>query len=178
MSDFRNEHVEHDIAFWRSRSTGFVGGRPGTEADLGIAFPPLAGVFPDRPLTEIWISLHDYARGCDEGPDAARSGSPWWQDLICQGHWRAPEDPGCGKAVGCGKARFACRGEDGSQTRGENFAEGSASIARRSCAALCTTGACRTTATCRASATRRACAKGRSQGWVHAKGLIALKPGS
>ena len=60
VSDFRNEHIEHAMDFWRSRSAEFASSPHGGEMQVGITFPPAAGVYPERPLSEIWISLHDY----------------------------------------------------------------------------------------------------------------------
>jgi len=60
VSDFRNKHIEHDMVFWRRRGTGFALGPDRGEMQLGITFPPEAVVYPERPLSKVWISLHDY----------------------------------------------------------------------------------------------------------------------
>jgi hypothetical protein len=56
VAGFRNERIEHDIDFWR---------RPPTTSihQLGMSAAPEAAMhleWSDRPLSQIWISLHDY----------------------------------------------------------------------------------------------------------------------
>ncbi len=56
VASFRNERVEHDIEFWLRESTKSV-------HELGMSAAPEAALhleWSDRPLSEIWISLHDY----------------------------------------------------------------------------------------------------------------------
>ena len=56
VSEFRNERVEHDMEFWLRESTKSVheqGMSAGPEAALHLEWS-------DRPLSEIWVSLHDY----------------------------------------------------------------------------------------------------------------------
>jgi hypothetical protein len=56
VASFRNERVEHDIEFWLRENTKSV-------HELGMSAAPEAALhleWSDRPLSEIWISLHDY----------------------------------------------------------------------------------------------------------------------
>jgi hypothetical protein len=56
VAGFRNERVEHDMEFWRRKSTKSV-------HQQGMSAAPEASLhleWSDRPLSEIWISLHDY----------------------------------------------------------------------------------------------------------------------
>ena len=56
VAGFRNERVEHDMEFWRRKSTKPV-------HQQGMSAAPEASLhleWSDRPLSEIWISLHDY----------------------------------------------------------------------------------------------------------------------
>jgi hypothetical protein len=53
---FRNQRVEHDMEFWLRKSTKSIheqGMSPAPEAAMHLEWS-------DRPLSEIWISLHDY----------------------------------------------------------------------------------------------------------------------
>jgi hypothetical protein len=60
ISDFRNEHVEHDMKFWHSREAEVVAGAQGADMQLGITISPQNIPYPQRPLSELWIPLHDY----------------------------------------------------------------------------------------------------------------------
>jgi hypothetical protein len=56
VAGFRNERVEHDMEFWRRKSTTSV-------HQQGMGAVPEAAMhleWSHRPLAEIWISLHDY----------------------------------------------------------------------------------------------------------------------
>jgi hypothetical protein len=56
VAGFRNERVEHDMEFWLRKSTKSI-------HELGMSAAPEAAMhleWSDRPLSEIWISLHDY----------------------------------------------------------------------------------------------------------------------
>ena len=56
VAGFRNERVEHDIEFWRRQPTTSI-------HQQGMSAAPEAAMhleWSDRPLSEIWISLHDY----------------------------------------------------------------------------------------------------------------------
>lgn len=55
--EFRNERVEHDVEFWRRKGTKSI-----TEQSGMTAVPEAAMhlEWSNRPLSEIWISLHDY----------------------------------------------------------------------------------------------------------------------
>lgn len=56
VSEFRNERVEHDMEFWLRKGTKSV-------HELGMSTAPEAAMhleWSDRPLSEIWISIHDY----------------------------------------------------------------------------------------------------------------------
>jgi len=56
VAGFRNERVEHDMEFWRRKSTTSI-------HQQGMGAAPEAAIhleWSDRPLSEIWISLHDY----------------------------------------------------------------------------------------------------------------------
>jgi hypothetical protein len=50
---FRNELVEHDMEFWRTKSIHEQEMSAASEAAMHLEWS-------DRPLSEIWISLHDY----------------------------------------------------------------------------------------------------------------------
>lgn len=57
VASFRNERVEHDIDFWRRNAIETVEMK-------GMSAVPEAALhleWSDRPLSDIWISLHDYA---------------------------------------------------------------------------------------------------------------------
>lgn len=56
VAGFRNERIEHDMQFWRRTSTKSIH-EQGMSAALEAA---LHLEWSDRPLSEIWISLHDY----------------------------------------------------------------------------------------------------------------------
>jgi hypothetical protein len=54
--EFRNERVEHDMEFWLRKDTKSV-------HELGMSTAPEAAMhleWSNRPLSEIWISIHDY----------------------------------------------------------------------------------------------------------------------
>jgi hypothetical protein len=56
VTGFRKERVEHDMEFWLRKSTKSI-------HELGMSAAPEAALhleWSDRPLSEIWISLHDY----------------------------------------------------------------------------------------------------------------------
>jgi hypothetical protein len=56
VAGFRNERVEHDMEFWRRKPTTSIHQR-------GVSVVPEAAMhleWSDRPLSEIWICLHDY----------------------------------------------------------------------------------------------------------------------
>ena len=56
VAKFRNERVEHDMEFWRRGPTTSV-------HQKGMSAAPEAAMhleWSDRPLSEIWISIHDY----------------------------------------------------------------------------------------------------------------------
>jgi hypothetical protein len=56
VAEFRNERVEHDMEFWRRKSTKSI-------HEQGMSAAPEAAMhleWSDRPLSKIWISLHDY----------------------------------------------------------------------------------------------------------------------
>lgn len=56
VAGFRNERIEHDIVFWLRENTKSV-------HELGMSTAPEAALhleWSDRPLSEIWISIHDY----------------------------------------------------------------------------------------------------------------------
>lgn len=56
VAGFRNERVEHDMEFWLRKSTKSI-------HHIGMSVAPEAAMhleWSDRPLSEIWISLHDY----------------------------------------------------------------------------------------------------------------------
>lgn len=56
VSEFRNERVEHDMEFWLRKGTKSV-------HELGMSTAPEAAMhleWSNRPLSEIWISIHDY----------------------------------------------------------------------------------------------------------------------
>jgi hypothetical protein len=56
VAGFRNERVEHDMEFWHRESTKSI-------HQLGMSVVPEAALhleWSDRPLSDIWISLHDY----------------------------------------------------------------------------------------------------------------------
>jgi len=56
VAGFRNERVEHDMEFWHRKSTKSI-------HEQGMSAVPEAAMhleWSDRPLSEIWISLHDY----------------------------------------------------------------------------------------------------------------------
>jgi hypothetical protein len=56
VAGFRNERIEHDMEFWRRTSTK-------SSHEQGMTTVPEAALhleWGDRPLSEIWISLHDY----------------------------------------------------------------------------------------------------------------------
>jgi hypothetical protein len=59
VAEFRNERVEHDMEFWRRKSTKSI-------HEQGMSAAPEAAMhleWSDRPLSKIWISLHDYLTG-------------------------------------------------------------------------------------------------------------------
>lgn len=61
VAEFRNEHIEHDMDYWRGRKTEFVSPQPGAPPQVGVTLPSSSPkIFPERPLRELWISLHDY----------------------------------------------------------------------------------------------------------------------
>lgn len=60
ISDFRNEDIEHNMRYWRTRKAGYVSSKEGEEGNVNITFPPKPSVFPEKPLRELWIDLHDY----------------------------------------------------------------------------------------------------------------------
>jgi hypothetical protein len=60
VSDFRNSDVEHDMKFWRSRKPSFDSLKQGEAAHVRITFPPTPSLYPEKPLREHWILLHDY----------------------------------------------------------------------------------------------------------------------
>jgi hypothetical protein len=56
VAGFRNKRVEHDLEFWLRKSTKSIHG-------LGMSAAPEAAMhleWSDRPLSDIWISIHDY----------------------------------------------------------------------------------------------------------------------
>jgi hypothetical protein len=56
VAGFRNERVEHDMEFWLRKSTKSI-------HEQGMSAAPEAAMhleWSNRPLSEIWISLHDY----------------------------------------------------------------------------------------------------------------------
>lgn len=56
VAGFRNGRVEHDMEFWLRKSTKSI-------HELGMSAAPEAAMhleWSNRPLSEIWISLHDY----------------------------------------------------------------------------------------------------------------------
>jgi len=56
VSEFRNERVEHDMEFWLRESTKSI-------HEQGMSAAPEAALhleWSNRPLSEIWVSLHDY----------------------------------------------------------------------------------------------------------------------
>jgi hypothetical protein len=56
VAEFRNERVEHDIEFWRREPTMSI-------HQQGMSAAPEAAMhleWSNRPLSEIWISIHDY----------------------------------------------------------------------------------------------------------------------
>lgn len=60
VSDFRNAHIEHDMKFWRSRKGSLAGTNTGQDAEVKITSPPASEVYPEKPLRDLWIELHDY----------------------------------------------------------------------------------------------------------------------
>jgi hypothetical protein len=61
VSEFRNADVEHNLAYWRTRKPIFEGQKSGDQAQVTITFPPGPTIFPEKPLRDLWIELHDYA---------------------------------------------------------------------------------------------------------------------
>ena len=56
VAEFRNERVEHDMEFWRREPTMSI-------HQQGMSAAPEAAMhleWSNRPLSEIWISIHDY----------------------------------------------------------------------------------------------------------------------
>ena len=56
VAEFRNERVEHDMEFWRREPTISI-------HQQGMSAAPEAAMhleWSNRPLSEIWISIHDY----------------------------------------------------------------------------------------------------------------------
>jgi hypothetical protein len=56
VAGFRNERVEHDMEFWLRKSTKSI-------HEQGKSNAPEAAMhleWSDRPISEIWVSLHDY----------------------------------------------------------------------------------------------------------------------
>lgn len=60
IAEFRNEYIEHDMEYWRTRNTEFASPQHGLDRQVGVTIPSAAKVYPERPLRELWISLHDY----------------------------------------------------------------------------------------------------------------------
>jgi hypothetical protein len=60
IAEFRNEHIEHDMQYWRKRETGFARPQAGAAPQVGMTLPADGKVYPERPLRELWISIHDY----------------------------------------------------------------------------------------------------------------------
>lgn len=60
VAEFRNEHVEHEMEYWRKRKTGLAGGQAGASLEVVMTLPSDGEAYPERPLRELWISIHDY----------------------------------------------------------------------------------------------------------------------
>jgi hypothetical protein len=60
IAEFRNEHVEHEMQYWRKRETEFTRRQTGTTPEVGMALENGGKVYPERPLRELWISIHEY----------------------------------------------------------------------------------------------------------------------
>jgi len=60
IAEFRNEHIEHEMQYWRKRDTGFASPQAGAAPQVGMTLPTDGKVYPERPLRELWISIHDY----------------------------------------------------------------------------------------------------------------------
>jgi hypothetical protein len=60
VAEFRNEHVEHEMQYWRKRKTEFVGHQAGASPEVGMTLPADGKVYPERPLRDLWISIHNY----------------------------------------------------------------------------------------------------------------------
>jgi hypothetical protein len=60
VAEFRNEHVEHEMQYWRKRRAEFAGHQTGGSPQVGMTLPADCKVYPERPLQDLWISIHDY----------------------------------------------------------------------------------------------------------------------
>jgi len=60
IAEFRNEHVEHEMQYWRKREAEFTRRQIGTTPEVGMTLEKGGKVYPERPLRELWISVHDY----------------------------------------------------------------------------------------------------------------------
>jgi len=60
IAQFRNEHIEHEMQYWRKRKTGFASPQAGVNPQVGMTLPADGKVYPERPLRELWILIHDY----------------------------------------------------------------------------------------------------------------------
>jgi hypothetical protein len=60
IAKFRNEHVEHEMQYWRKRETEFSRRQMGTTPEVCMTLENGGKVYPERPLRELWIAIHDY----------------------------------------------------------------------------------------------------------------------
>jgi hypothetical protein len=60
IAEFRNEHVEHEMQYWRKRETEFARRQSGATPEVGMALENGGTLYPERPLRELWILIHDY----------------------------------------------------------------------------------------------------------------------
>jgi hypothetical protein len=63
VSEFRNTDIEHNMNYWRTKKPVFTARQPGEPGHVTMNFPPAPTIFPEKPLRELWIELHDYSVG-------------------------------------------------------------------------------------------------------------------
>jgi hypothetical protein len=60
VAESRNEHVEHEMQYLRKRKTEFAGHQAGASPEVGMALPADGKAYPERPLRDLWILIHNY----------------------------------------------------------------------------------------------------------------------
>ena len=60
IAEFRNEHIEHEREYWRKPEAGFTRLQQGGDPQVVMTLPADGKTYPDRPLREHWILIHDY----------------------------------------------------------------------------------------------------------------------